>query len=644
MESKKISRISLVSILFAISVDVAAQTPPTPDFSPPTVEMVDKVGVSLNSGRANFTIAPVGIGPQGDRFTFSQSFEGGTMPKNQTGGFLGKVAGTVFGSSNGPGLMVVTVLGKSEVLTPAGDGVNYVSKSQRGGSLSISSSAGAWVYRYVDRDGVVYDFNNTYDPGVCADHLVTTSTAVWEIKGYSGCAFLQHVTWPDGRSLDIGPQFNVSGDATRSVQKITRSDGFQFVLEYANLPYTAGTYLEVNPSSRLTKVTAYNMASDYCDSAATSCNFSRAWPAATYSWTPEKWTLGDQIVLTVTDSAGLSSRYTEQIFVGTASGTFAYRLLVGIKPPSSASADTVTYNYANQPFCFTYYANQSQITDCSTYVRDELMQSVVTGMGTWTYSYTHEGAYAPIQTMLPGQYTTTVKRPDGFSSVGVYNALTGYIASVTGTNGSVIYDTAWQTDPNVITSTTDAEGRDFGYHFDARGNLRWKQQYPDLGNLVQAAYPDTCASAASCNKPTQIIDANHKITDYTWDPVHGGMLTMTRPADVNGVRPQTRYAYVQRTPWLKNASGGYSAGAPIWKVASESYCRTSQSTGSGCSVAGDEVVTAYDYGPDAGPNNLLLRGSVVTADGTSHRTCYAYDPNGDRISQTTPGAGLASCP
>ena len=56
------------------------------------------------------------------------------------------------------------------------------------------------------------------------------------------------------------------------------------------------------------------------------------------------------------------------------------------------------------------------------------------------------------------------------------------------------------------------------------------------------------------------------------------------------------------------------------------------------------MAISYDYGPDSGPNLLLLRGKVVTADGISLRTCYAYDPLGNKISETSPRAGLTVCP
>ena len=93
------------------------------------------------------------------------------------------------------------------------------------------------------------------------------------------------------------------------------------------------------------------------------------------------------------------------------------------------------------------------------------------------------------------------------------------------------------------------------------------------------------------------------------------------------------------------------AGPPIWVQTATSMCRTSAATGNPaapCTTAGDEVRTTFEYGPDSGPNNLLLRGQAVTStDGgvtTTLRTCYAYDEDGRRISETQPNANLSSCP
>ena len=67
--------------------------------------------------------------------------------------------------------------------------------------------------------------------------------------------------------------------------------------------------------------------------------------------------------------------------------------------------------------------------------------------------------------------------------------------------------------------------------------------------------------------------------------------------------------------------------------------------GSACSGgSADETVTAFDYGPDSGPNNLLPRGQTVAASGVTLRTCYGYDGDGNKISETSPNANLSACP
>lgn len=166
------------------------------------------------------------------------------------------------------------------------------------------------------------------------------------------------------------------------------------------------------------------------------------------------------------------------------------------------------------------------------------------------------------------------------------------------------------------------------------------------GYLGQTAtYDSVCSNLITCNRPKTTTDARGNTTAYTYNPTHGGIVTETGPA-VNGVAPQKRYEYAQRYAWLKNASGGYSpAASPIWVPTAERSCRTTAGSPSGCAGgAGDEVVTTYEYGPDSGPQNLLVRGIAVTADGQTRRTCFAYDPMGRKISETKPRAGLAACP
>lgn len=164
--------------------------------------------------------------------------------------------------------------------------------------------------------------------------------------------------------------------------------------------------------------------------------------------------------------------------------------------------------------------------------------------------------------------------------------------------------------------------------------------------ISESLYPANCSNYITCNKSMEFKDSKGNITNYSYDPIHGGILTETGPDNPAGVRPQKRFEYVQRYPWIKDSGGAYvHAQDPIWLIASEKICRTTATVNGNC--AGgivDEVSTNFDYGPDAPPNKLFLRGVTVTADGQTLRTCYGIDTLGRRISETKPRADLAQCP
>jgi hypothetical protein len=161
-----------------------------------------------------------------------------------------------------------------------------------------------------------------------------------------------------------------------------------------------------------------------------------------------------------------------------------------------------------------------------------------------------------------------------------------------------------------------------------------------------ASYPVDCSNPRTCNHPIWVRDGKGNQTDFTYAPEHGGVLIETGAA-VNGVRPQKRYTYQQRYAWVSNGAGGYvHASSPIWLLTQMSQCKSGPPAASGTGCANgpsDEVVTLYDYGPDSGPNNLLLRGVVVDSGGLNLRTCYAYDSRGNKVSETSPRASLTSC-
>ncbi|MEO7178778.1 MAG: hypothetical protein ABIW83_08030, partial [Allosphingosinicella sp.] len=199
----------------------------------------------------------------------------------------------------------------------------------------------------------------------------------------------------------------------------------------------------------------------------------------------------------------------------------------------------------------------------------------------------------------------------------------------------------------------DPEGIRTDLKYDGNQNVIEAKRSPKPGVLnpdgtapapiVTSATYETTLGSKAVNKPLSMTDARNNTTTWTYAEAHGGVLSETGPA-VNGVTPQKRYAYVQRYARLADGS---AAGPPVWLLDRMSACRTGNPGGSGCANGvADEVLTTYDYGPDAAGTNLLLRGQAVSADGNTLRTCFAYDGQGRKISETSPNGttSLSSCP
>lgn len=208
---------------------------------------------------------------------------------------------------------------------------------------------------------------------------------------------------------------------------------------------------------------------------------------------------------------------------------------------------------------------------------------------------------------------------------------------------------------NSISTQQTPAGIVTSYGYDGRGNLTSLIKTPVTGSGLSAitegaSYPDSsCTDIVICNKPISTTDANGNTWTFTYDPSHGGVLTQTGPA-VNGVQPQNRYFYAQEHAWYLSSSGVMTQDPnPIWLLTAESYCMSGAAAspvgapGAGCTKANDEVVTSYDYGTQSGPNNLILRGKTVTAQGQTLRTCYGHDLQGDKTLETSPNANLSSC-
>lgn len=255
----------------------------------------------------------------------------------------------------------------------------------------------------------------------------------------------------------------------------------------------------------------------------------------------------------------------------------------------------------------------------------------------WSASYIWN--YGPYSTRYNLTGPEGVRSALSFAPVGA----SSYMSKFSDIKASYDFDSY-----NRIRSVTFSEGNYDYYQYDTRSNLVSVSHGPKADSnqaiITQtASYDASCSNRVTCNQPNYSVDANGNRTDYTYDAVTGQPLTVSYPA-VNGIRKVVRYQYEWRRAWYLSASGAYVPDAsPISLPVAEKTCVSSATVGDGCALSGDEQITTYDYGPDAGPNNLWLRGKAVQAGGQVLRTCYTYDRLGNLLSTASPKAGLSAC-
>lgn len=172
--------------------------------------------------------------------------------------------------------------------------------------------------------------------------------------------------------------------------------------------------------------------------------------------------------------------------------------------------------------------------------------------------------------------------------------------------------------------------------------------------VVTYGYPSSCTGAytrQNCTKPIWMRDSRSNATggtyqtDYTYAS-HGGVLSELKPAPAAGkARPLKLTTWDTKSAYIKNsATGPLVPAAAIVVIASETQCQAVVGSNNPvCDAQAPQTVTTYEYGANATPDNLLLRGIAVTSGGTTLRTCYTYDALSNRISETSPNANLASC-
>lgn len=447
--------------------------------------------------------------------------------------------------------------------------------------------SGGYIATVVARDGTVidYDYPSWYIPGNTTNPMTL-------------CA--RSITRPDGEVLTYYAKYNMF---PCRIQSIVSNRGYQIKYDY------------VAPNSIYrSRITLINNAFEYCNPTADTCNLTMNWPYISLSSNPRSYT-----------------NHSGQVW-----NVIAH----GIIPPGHSSP-TISWTAQN-------YISPNVVGNFAWRVT-----SATRDGGTWLYTYPSSdpllGGVSDqllrVQDPL-GNVTRFRRLPGatgGDASIGEFANPSRLIGSVDqlGNVSTYGYNSSYQ-----VTAINLPEGRGHLATYDYRGNILTYTQRPKTGSGA-ANLTTTYTYGAFNDRPLTVTDPNGNVTEYTYDPVHSGVLTEARPAPSPGApRPVTRYAYAQRYAWIRNSSGSYvQAASPIWVLDTEKTCRTSATVAGACAAgSSDEVTVTYDYGPNSGPNNLWLRGRVETADGVSRRTCYAYDPTGNRISETQPNAGLTSCP
>jgi hypothetical protein len=464
------------------------------------------------------------------------------------------------------------------------------------------------------------------------------------------CAYVSEITLPEGTRFSF--EYEVPGGAnTTRLRSVISNRGYALLLEYGG---TGGGPNHVSKGCVLNLASAPKPAGNVCPAGA---------PTSSYAFTGTTGRL-----LSATDATGAQSSFTYAFvdgitrmgFVkpGQASAWLTNYTAPAINPDGGLIEIVQEQHFADgQAYGYSYHGPEIDTQDT---VHELAGGSYADATGATTsvqYAFPQRPESSnpprfdqfrqPVSTYGDAYYQVTpgpVSVTDPLGRTTTFDYCDAYLAQAlpsTDTHRCVVTLLQSYTDPAGIRTELT-----YGWARNVMQVRRKEKAGSGLADIVLSASYD-CSSPKICAKPSSIADANGNTSLFAYSPVHGGILTETQPA-VNGVTPQKRYAYTQRTAWISNGAGGYvAAGPPVWLLTQVSQCKAGNpaSSGTGCANGtADEVVTTYDYGPDAGPNNLLLRGIVVDAAGLSLRTCYAYDALGNRLSETRPRAGLASCP
>lgn len=570
--------LGLSLLLGQASAYAQAYTPPA---APPVRESIDANGVDLTRGTLIGPRQSVSIGPEVPQgLAFSRQIK-------WDGQFRDSASGSVLVLDGGSSEYEVQVnLGeKTETFWayPIPGGMGYNSQERSGATLAFVSGQAI----YTQRDGTVAVYEN-----IGKSTYVDNSLHV----GYT----LKSVTFTTGEIWTYTYKTASSASVSR-LQSITSTTGYSLKFDYATntVPTSSGS---TKNWMTMSKVTAFNAATDYCSASADTCSFSQTWPYLSLNG-----------VASITDALGNATTYS-----------YTSGKLTGVKRPG-ASSNNVTISWGT----------------------GDTVTSVVNNGVTTNYSYV---PYAG------GYHTMTIS--DAVAGDRIVKSTYVYqVASDTNEDGKTTSFTYYDDEATnyyqygLLRTVTAPEGNKAEYEYDKRGNTIKTTLYSKAGtetiSTEQTFEPssssnpyicDASVGRARCNKPLTAKDAKGNVTNFEYDNVHGSPTKTTQPAPTAGAtRPETRYTYgATFYAQYKNSAGSLvNFATPVTRLIKISACQT---TGS-CSGAADEVKSDISNGTSNVLVTALSQGSGNGA--LIAPSSYTYDNVGNQLTVDGPLSGTA---
>lgn len=473
-----------------------------------------------------------------------------------------------------------------------------------GAKLTRSSQ---YQYGLVDSDGTVVNFfalaTQPLYPN-CADYIEDMDC---NAAGYHGYAYASQVTFPNGEKLTFDP-FD---------RKITSNLGYHVVFTDNNGSYTTNNpnagwhWLSLRHEVNIPRISLYKSTSLI----GTLYNSKSSVILDTQTYT--KYQQKDQIARAYDVYMRADTLYVCDMnpFPGT-TGTTDSTYSVPRKVVSPGGRVT-TIGY-------TQYAG-NQVPTSNIFP----VTSVQVGGETWQYSYASGKTTVTDPNSKATTYATRGRSspydyPQGCSSPTIQ---TDIVSKADALNRTSTFGYGPYNSSLYLQSYDAPEGNGLSYTYDGRGNITQATRDAKPGSgltaaiIFQAGFDATCTQPVKCNKPNWTKDAKGFQSDYTYDPVHGGITQALLPADSGGIRPRQRYIYES-----------YNSGSgTLYRLYEKRTC-ISLST---CSGTSDEQIERYAYwGATFLPSSVT---ETLGNGGASRVRSYSYDNAGRVTIETKPG-------